>query len=256
MEPIIVSLIYYFCVATFCELSRRIVDVAQVKNMVVRLALFEFLGTLQVCTCVYENHLVTRNYGLKGFFLVVFLLLNLHRLINRGAVVSPALALERLISGSLSVKHFVVLLWAQIFGALCAFRLAQRIWWIELSETHAYQAQNFDCVLHLQAPVLGLLFYEFGTCFMLRTLIGATARRKPRFAPYVGAALFSAALSIEILFFGVAGLNPTIAFSRLFGCKGLNSIEHFAIFWFPSIIGWLLAYFIERSGIPGRMKFD
>uniref|UniRef100_A0A915JLK6 Aquaporin n=1 Tax=Romanomermis culicivorax TaxID=13658 RepID=A0A915JLK6_ROMCU len=249
MEPIIVSLVYYCCVVTFCELSRRFIDVLGVRQPILRHALFEFFGTLQVCTCVYENHLVTKNFGLKGFFLVVFLLLNIHRMVNRGAFISPAVALERLLSSGISVFHFVVVFWAQILGALCAFRLARRIWWIELSETHAHQAVNFDCVLSFKGPVFALIFYEFCVCFVLRTCIGIASRKNPRFSPILAAVLFATALSSEILFFGVAGLNPIIAFSRLFGCKGLNNIDHFVIFWFPAITGWLLAFFIDRSRI-------
>jgi len=66
MEPIAVSILYYLCVTLFCELSRRIiVDLIGPRDDKIRTILLEFLGTLQVCTCVYENHLVTRNYGLK-----------------------------------------------------------------------------------------------------------------------------------------------------------------------------------------------
>lgn len=145
-EPLLISLLYYAIVFTFCELSRQLANLI-FGNSPFKKYIFEFIAVLQVCTCVYENHLIVKNYGVTGFFLIVFNLLNFHRLVNRGAVISPSVSLERVVDGKMAFNVALGLTVAQLLGALAAYPMARRIWWMEFNTDHAIQSQKFECVM-------------------------------------------------------------------------------------------------------------
>lgn len=83
------------------ELSRKIVDLTCRRNTALYAFLIEFIGTAQMCTCVYENGIIIKHYGVWGFFTVVSSLLLVGGVINRGAYVSPLVPIELYVHGSI-----------------------------------------------------------------------------------------------------------------------------------------------------------
>uniref|UniRef100_A0A183ESA1 Superinfection immunity protein n=1 Tax=Gongylonema pulchrum TaxID=637853 RepID=A0A183ESA1_9BILA len=52
-------------------------------------------------------------------------------------------------------------------------------------------------------------------------------------------------LLLAMLFVGVAGLNPTVASSRLQGCEGLNTAWFILTYWICPMVGWMLSAFVD-----------
>src|SRR5205823_4319458 len=102
-----------------------------------RLFLYELIATLQACTCVFENGLVLKYYGIGGFFIAVICLVIAHGLTNRGALITPLGTIEALIYRSITLVDFLIYLAAEICGGYLAFRFARHLWWIGISPDHS-----------------------------------------------------------------------------------------------------------------------
>lgn len=107
----------------------------------------EAIGALQAITCVYENQLVVKYYGLTGFAIVVFILLNVHRLTNRGCILSPAAVSERYFLGQMGLMDSFAVLIAELIGGTFALQLAGIFWRLGLSDQHLIHYETFQCVL-------------------------------------------------------------------------------------------------------------
>jgi len=251
MEPVVASILFYAIVIGFCELCRRALDAVYGQGSrpprSVKGFLTEAIGTLQAISCVYENQLIAKNYGLLGFALMVFILLNMHRLTNRGCIASPPALLERTFLGHIRPLDAVTILLAELAGAAMAYRLATLVWRVGISPEHVALGESFQCVLAHKVPLLFVAAYEFLAVFLIRTIVGMSARRKPGWTPYVAAAAISCGISSGFAIVGPVALNPIIAFGRLGGCQGLTLFNHLLTYWLAPASGWMAAWAVERS---------
>jgi len=250
MEPVVASIIFYAIVIGFCELCRRSLDVVYGQGSMpprsVKGFLNEAIGTLQAISCVYENQLVAKNYGLLGFALMVFILLNVHRLTNRGCITSPPALLERTFLGHIRLLDAGTILLAELVGAALAFRLATLVWKLGVSPEQAVLGESFQCILAHKVPLIFVAAYEFIAVFLIRTIIGLSSRRKPSWTPYVAAAAISCGITSGFAIVGPVALNPIIAFGRLGGCEGLTLYNHLLTYWVAPASGWIAAWMVER----------
>lgn len=164
MEPIIPSIFFYAIVVGFCELCRRGCEKYLTHSgspWSPKVFLIEVIGALQAITCVYENQLVIKYYGLMGFAIVVFILLNVHRLTNRGCILSPAAISERYLVGQMGLFDCLGVMMAELIGGTFGLHLAGVFWQLGLSDHHFVHYKTFDCVLaykvHFQS--ISRLFY-------------------------------------------------------------------------------------------------
>lgn len=150
MEPIVPSIFFYAIVVGFCEICRRGCD-KYLQNsgspLSPKMFLIEAIGALQAITCVYENQLVVKYYGLPGFAVVVFILLNVHRLTNRGCILSPAVVSEQYFRGQIRLFDSFAVVLAELIGGTFAFKLAGLFWRLGLSEQHFVHYDTFECIL-------------------------------------------------------------------------------------------------------------
>lgn len=155
MEPIIPSIFFYAIVVGFCEICRRGCD-KYLKHSgspwSPKVFLIEAIGALQAITCVYENQLVVKYYGLPGFAVVVFFLLNVHRLTNRGCILSPAAVSERYLVGQMSLFDCFGVVIAELIGGTFGLKLAGIFWRLGLSDYHFIHYESFECVLAYKVP--------------------------------------------------------------------------------------------------------
>lgn len=176
--PALVSIIFYLVVLFLAELARKLLDYVVKKNSKLYVFLIELIGTLQMCTCVYENgicliHLnyflgiIIKYYGICGFFFVAFTLLIIGRLINRGAYVSPLTPIELFVNGKLrylfffliyfSSDKFLSIIVAQTVGGFAAFRCANALWYYST----AYSSDHFSFYKQLPCAITYKVIYIF-----------------------------------------------------------------------------------------------
>jgi hypothetical protein len=68
--PGLTCLIFYLLVLFVAEISRKLVEGVRKKNAILHTFLIELIGTAQMCTCVYENGLVSLDFRFSKFYLI------------------------------------------------------------------------------------------------------------------------------------------------------------------------------------------
>lgn len=257
MEPIIPSLFFYAIVVGFCELCRRGCDKYLANSgspISPKGFLISAIGALQAITCVYENQLVVQHYGLAGFALTVFLLLNVHRLTNRGCILSPAAVSERYLMGQMGLLDSVGVVVAELLGGTFGFQLAGLFWRLGLSDRHYTHYKTFDCVLAYKTPILTVALYEFAAVLAIRIIIGYFTKHKPKISAYAISLSVSLLLTIGMATVGPVALNPLVAYGRFSGCKGISYYDFLLTYWLAPLSGWIVGWQVDKRslGAPKR----
>uniref|UniRef100_A0A914V1V0 Aquaporin n=1 Tax=Plectus sambesii TaxID=2011161 RepID=A0A914V1V0_9BILA len=251
MEPLYVSLSFYVSVFILAEITRRVIETLTGPGTLSRRFAYELIATAQMCTCVYENALIIKYYGLIGFFTVVVVLLIVGSYVNRGAFVSPLASIEAVYFGRISIRDFVALFLAELAGGYMAFRWARLIWSAGVSHDHTAFYDNFYCKLGYKVPYVQAAVFEVVGCFLIRYIIGAAPLATKRFVAAITAAGF---LTFALRFIGVPGLNPIVASSRMQGCEGLSIDWFLFTYWICPIIGSLAAAIYQSRGQAPAVK--
>ncbi|VDO29460.1 unnamed protein product [Onchocerca flexuosa] len=248
--PLVVALGYYMTVFVVAEY--------ETAGTLSFYLLMEVIATAQMCTCVYENALIIRHYGLLGFFFAVTLLIFSGGIMNREAYVSPLIPIELYYKGTLSAEKLLTIIAGEMIGGYSAYAFARHLWYwsLNLSADHAFFLENPACKLTYkvgthQVPFIFVPSFEVIGCFLMRYIL---RRIPPNLKIYMVPTVISSFLTFASLFIGVPGLNPTIVSSRLQGCEGLSTIWFILTYWICPIIGWMLSVFMDKPEIAVTEK--
>ncbi|CAI5440690.1 unnamed protein product [Caenorhabditis angaria] len=253
--PLYSALAYYSAVFAIGELARFLVTKYVSPRGNSQLFAIELIGTIQMCTCVYENGIIVKNYGLNAFFIVVGLLLTAGGIFNRGALTNCVPIIEDFFYSACSSSKFLAILTAQLIGASFASKCAYFIWnWTsQYSQSHLENALNTTCILQYKQSAGIVIAFEIFGAFAMRILIAKIAARPSlrKTIPFVVSLYLTAALYI----IGVPGLNPIVATARLFGCQGIDNHVFVILYWICPVVGWLGgAHFVRNSAVTPVKK--
>ncbi len=154
MNPLIASFSFYAYVFLTCEASRQAAAISLRRNSLVFRVLLEFLGTLQLATCIFEGSIVAKYSGNVVFSLVLFGIIWIHVTLKRDQVeANPSPLIENwlLSKNDFQTKTFVALLFAELAGGYLSFRMAQLFWGLEFSADHGSRFKDRVCQSDLKA---------------------------------------------------------------------------------------------------------
>uniref|UniRef100_A0A1I7X736 Aquaporin n=1 Tax=Heterorhabditis bacteriophora TaxID=37862 RepID=A0A1I7X736_HETBA len=237
IAPLVSSIFFYTIVLAVAEASRRILDQVLSKKSILYRFLIEFIGTAQICTCVFENVVIVQHYGVSSFFIITSVLGVIFGSINRGSYGTPLAPIELFHYGEITLLRFLSIVLAEICGGAIAWKSAKLLWFysLEYSDAHLQQfiASQNSCSLNYQREFLLVLAFEIIGSFAMRTVIP----RLPEISgKYLAPAFISSLFSFAILFVGDSGLDPVVASSLFFGCAGLST-QWFILLYWASFIG-------------------
>ncbi|TKR82675.1 hypothetical protein L596_016363 [Steinernema carpocapsae] len=243
--PMMIAVTYYCIVFIVAELTRNLVDRMLKKGGNAYIFAMEAIATAQMCTCVYENGVMIKHYGVMGFFFTVTSLLFVGASINRGAFVSPLAPIEMYYYKTITLKKLVITLVAEAVGGYSAFRIARSLWYysMSLSSDHELQYAATTCALAYKLPFAGAVAFEIIGCFLMKLIINRIPVTKKQ---YIVPIVISSFLSFALVYVGVPGLNPTVASSRLQGCHGLTTQWFLFTYWLCPAVGWMAAAHLDR----------
>lgn len=125
-------------------------------------------------------------------------------------------------------------------------RLIQVLWSLEIAETHvgrSHSAIYNVCSADLTVPVLHGAIIEGVATMLCRLGSRLIAQREPKYAvaidSFVATALVCAAFSTSGGY-----LNPVLATSLKFGCRGHTPMEHFVVYWVGASLGSLASVYV------------
>uniref|UniRef100_A0A1I7UFZ1 Aquaporin n=1 Tax=Caenorhabditis tropicalis TaxID=1561998 RepID=A0A1I7UFZ1_9PELO len=250
--PLYSALGYFALVFGLGEIA-RILTAKYVSNRGnSQLFLFELIGTIQMCTCVYENGVIFKNYGFPAIFLCVALLLTAGGIFNRGALTNCAPIFEQYVFGNLSSSKLLTILSAQLIGATFASKFAYLIWNLTspYSAAHLENANNLECILHYKQTAGIVIGFEIIGAFVVRLVIAQLVAR-PALIKLIPFAI-SAYLTLALYVVGVPGLNPIVATARLYGCQGIDGSSFMILYWICPVIGWLAGAYVVGQKKPAK----
>ncbi|CAI4232075.1 unnamed protein product [Auanema sp. JU1783] len=243
-ESFISAFLYYCVIFLTSELSRRAVDRAFAKSSTIHVFFIELIGTVTICTCVFENGVIIVNYGIGAFFIVSTVLGFLFGTLGRGAYGNPMAPLEQYFYGEMKGSRLTLLVLAQIVGGIMSWRITTELWRYSLpyapSHEMFYNNSLQACHLTYHQPHLYMIAFEICGTFVMRTVF-------PRIAAWAIPAFISAIFSFAISYMGDAGLDPIVSSTLFFGCHGVSQQIFMFQYWICPIIGWLSAAYIDRS---------
>lgn len=215
--------------------------------------LIEAITTTQMCSCVFENAVIVRNYGPLGFFFVVASVLTVGANVNRGGYVSPLTPIELYFNEIMPLRALLEIIIAEAIGGYAAFRVAKNLWFASshLTVEHLINYANTKCEFSYKVPFIVAFAFEFIGSFLLRMCLARVSRY---YRPYIGPLITAAFLAFSLTFVGVVGLNPTVAGSRMFGCEGMSILWFIATYWLCPTAGWMTAAVLDSLTILGTVK--
>ncbi|CAA88476.1 Putative aquaporin-10 [Caenorhabditis elegans] len=250
--PLYSALGYFALVFGIGEIARIITAKYVSPRGNSQLFLYELIGTIQMCTCVYENGIIFKNYGFPAIFICVALLLTAGNIFNRGAMTNCAPIFEQFVFGNLGSSKFLTILSAQLIGATFASKFAYLIWNITApySTAHLENASNLECILHYKQTAGIVIGFEIVGAFVVRIVVAQLLAR-PALIKLIPFAI-SAYLSLALYVVGVPGLNPIVATARLYGCRGIDNSSFFILYWFCPVLGWLTGAYVVGQKSPSK----
>jgi len=241
---IAVSTGYILLVLFLAEVGRRLV--APLNPGLVKTALNEAIAAAELCGACFELIIVADNYGLAAYGLFLFLL-TIHWSLHWGeATACPYNHLEDLVQGKMSRQETLVRTVAETVGGVAVFKLIQVLWALEIAETHvgrSHSAVYNVCTADLTVPVLHGALIEAVATMICRLGSRLIAQREPQYATAIDSFV---ATSMVCAAFSTSGgyLNPVLATSLKFGCRGHTPMEHFVVYWLGASLGSVASVFV------------
>merc|ERR1712036_191464 len=234
---IVISTGYILLVLFLCELARKLI--APLNPGLVKTALNEAIAAADLCGCCFELIIIADNYGLAAYGLYLFLLTIWWSMKWGDATACPYNHFEECVQGNMSRQETAVRTVAQTLGGIAVFRVIQVLWSLEIAETHvgrSHSAVYNVCSADLTVPVLHGAIIEGVATLICRLGSRLVALKEPQYATAIDSFI---ATSMVCAAFSTSGgyLNPVLATSLKFGCRGHTPMEHFVVYWVGSSLG-------------------
>lgn len=137
MNTAIASFIFYTYVYLICELLRRLCK-KFISNDDIRLQLLELIGTVQVCTPIFDVGVVWDTYGLAGVFIEIFFLELVNCFTLDEACAHPFVLLNHYRDQSFNLVNTLARFTTQCIGAYLSFYLTRVFWAFRLIDEHGH----------------------------------------------------------------------------------------------------------------------
>ncbi|KAF1762076.1 hypothetical protein GCK72_010338 [Caenorhabditis remanei] len=257
--PLLDAFIYYITVIAVCEGARHVADRLFDKKGNVHRFIIEFLGTLQVTTTIYENAVIDIHLGRQAFAFTLFSMGIVFALCNRTAFCSPLAPIEQFLFGRLRLSELIQTLVAQFSAGYFAFSFARTIWLRAYSTTDAHSnilGLMESCGFNHPYPIYYHLAFELiGTFIVRHVLTRATSESRDSRIRFVFPALFMAAVFTgTVTFVGDQALDPLVASTLFYGCRGLSFENFMFVYWIAPTIGWMASAYWDSLGEEDAKK--
>jgi len=162
------------------------------------------------------------------------------------ATACPYNHFEDCMQGNMTRQETIVRTIAEIVGGVAVFRFIQVLWALEIAETHvgrSHSAIYNVCTADLTVPVLYGAIIEGVATMICRLGSRLIAQRDPKYAAAIDSFV---ATSMVVAAFNTSGgyLNPVLATSLKFGCRGHTPMEHFVVYWVGASLGSISSIYV------------
>ncbi|KAM3723032.1 Aquaporin-11 [Dirofilaria immitis] len=244
MRVWIASLIFYLSIFIICELLRYIIHrwlIRRLPRFLIGL-LLEFIGTLQVCTPMFDVNLILQTYGLFGIFIEITVIEIANAFFLRDAIAHPCPLVTTASRKRLALRTAFLVFVVQLSAAYLSYCFARTFWKFGLHPMHNELLIEAHCEADLTATLTAGSLIEGLATFSSKAVEFFAAEW------YVNS---SAQMLINCIFAGfitAVGINytgmyanPIVAWACTFNCRGVTHLGHLIVYWLSPLTGWFLA---------------
>ncbi|CAG9530974.1 unnamed protein product [Cercopithifilaria johnstoni] len=244
MRVWIASLFFYLSVFAICELLRHIINywlIRRLPRFVIGL-LLEFIGTLQVCTPMFDVNLILQTYGLFGIFIEITAIEIANAFFLRDAIAHPCPLITTASRKRLALRTAFLVFGVQLAAAYLSYFFARTFWKLHLHPMHDELLIADHCEADLTvALTAGSLIEGLATFSSKAIEFVANEWYAGSRAQMLINCIFAGFLTaIGINYTGMYA-NPIVAWACTFNCKGITYLGHLIVYWLSPLIGWFLA---------------
>ncbi|CEF68001.1 Aquaporin-like domain-containing protein [Strongyloides ratti] len=252
----ICSLLFYAFIFLLCELGRFQFSKFNKSKHNSIIIILEFIGTLQICSPMFDVNLVIESYGMTGVFIEIIFIEICNTYLLRDAFGDPCLLMQKFLNKK-SWKWFGILLMTQFLAGLASFKLAKYWWSFEFHPIYNEMISKQNCESDLTVTLIYGMFVE---------AMGVIS------AKYIGSILekyindetwniFLNAISsgiICVLGIQLTGMyaNPIVAWACTFNCQGVSHFGHFLVYWIAPIIAHYVVGNFDEEESDGKLTND
>uniref|UniRef100_A0A0M3I310 Aquaporin n=1 Tax=Ascaris lumbricoides TaxID=6252 RepID=A0A0M3I310_ASCLU len=244
MRVWIASMFFYSFVFFVCEALRYIITVHLAKRIspTLRSLLLEFVGTLQICTPMFDVNLILSTYGLIGVFIEITLLELANCYFLRDAIAHPCPLVTSATRKRSLVRRAVTVFVTQLAAAYLSYFLAKIFWRLRLNRKHAELLISDHCEADLTVAITsGCLIEGFATFFSKAMENFASEQYSDSRAQALANCIFAGFITALGINFTGMYANPIVAWACTFNCEGITHIAHLIVYWLSPLVGWYFA---------------
>ncbi|VDK87806.1 unnamed protein product [Onchocerca ochengi] len=204
--------------------------------------LLEFIGTLQVCTPMFDVNLILETYGLFGVFIEITVIEIANAFFLRDAIAHPCPLITTASRKRLALRTALSVFTVQLAAAYLSYFFARTFWKLGLHPAHNKLLTAKHCEADLTvALTVGSLIEGFATFSSKAVEFFANEWYVNSKAQMLNNCMFAGFLTaIGINYTGMYA-NPIVAWACTFNCTGVTHFGHLIVYWLSPLIGWYLA---------------
>ncbi|KAL4003388.1 putative integral membrane protein [Acanthocheilonema viteae] len=244
MRVWIASLLFYLSVFAICELLRHIINhwlIRRLPRFMIGL-LLEFIGTLQVCTPMFDVNLILQTYGLFGIFIEITAIEIANTLFLRDAIAHPCPLVTTASRKRLALRTAFLVFGVQLAAAYLSYFFARTFWKLRLHPMHDQLLIVDHCEADLTATLTAGSLIEGLATFSSKAVefFANEWYAKSRAQMLINCMFAGFLTTIGINYTGMYA-NPIVAWACTFNCTGVTHLGHLTVYWLSPLIGWFLA---------------
>jgi len=243
--PFIVSSLYIALSILIAELSRIAINKVVADKPLYRVLCLEFVATAELCAVCFELVIVADVYGVWVYAVLLFALSLWWAAHWQDAAACPYIHVEDYLDGSSTLQHTVLCCLAELAGGLVIYRYVQFTWDLQLSTSHIAKSV-WECEADLHVPALQGAVIEGVATMLCRLTTKMIATMEPKYGGSIDAFI---ATSLVVAAVDTSGgyFNPVLATSLKFNCRGNTASQHFFVYWFGSLAGSALSWWLFQQ---------
>uniref|UniRef100_A0AAF5I1R9 tRNA-5-taurinomethyluridine 2-sulfurtransferase n=1 Tax=Strongyloides stercoralis TaxID=6248 RepID=A0AAF5I1R9_STRER len=242
------SLLFYTFIFLLCELGRYQFSKFDKSKHLSIIIILEFIGTLQICSPMFDVNLIIESYGMTGVFIEITFIEICNAYLLRDAFGDPCLLIKKFLKKK-SLKWFIILLSTQFLAGLASFKLAKYWWSLKFHPTYNEMIEKENCESDLTVTLAYGMFVE-GMGVISCKHIGSMLEK------YITNETWNILLNaissgiICVLGIQLTGMyaNPIVAWACTFNCQGVSHFGHFLVYWIaPTIAHYIVGNFDDEE---------
>uniref|UniRef100_A0A0K2VBB8 Aquaporin n=1 Tax=Lepeophtheirus salmonis TaxID=72036 RepID=A0A0K2VBB8_LEPSM len=244
--PCICVSTFYICITLFLAEFMRTFSKENLSPGLLQTGILEAIAAAELCGCSFELIIIADNYGVFSYGIFLFFLTIWWSSRWSTETACPYTHFEECLIGKKTLIETVVRTLSGTLGGVIVFQYIYLLWSIELTETHvgrAHGATFNNCPSDLKVSAYAGALVEGISTMLCRCSSKFLSDKQPQYSSVIDSFI---ATFLVVASFNYSGgyLNPVLATSLKYGCRGHPLMEHICVYWIGSSLGAFASLYV------------